>query len=114
MEYKRDNSRLEEEVRQAVDRQQQQQKIIFHQSSLTSLGELAAGIAHEINQPMQNISLSSEIIRDELADPDFNKAFVQKTVKGIFDDIERVRGIVDHIRIFFTALHFMQPTSKTN
>ena len=97
---KRDNSRLEEEVRQAVDRQQQQQKIIFHQSSLTSLGELAAGIAHEINQPMQNISLSSEIIRDELADPDFNKAFVQKTVKGIFDDIERVRGIVDHIRIF--------------
>ncbi len=95
-----ENLRLEEEVRLAIVKQQQQQKIIFHQSSLTSLGELAAGIAHEINQPMQNISLSTEIIRDELAENQFNKSFVQETVNGIFNDIERVRGIVDHIRLF--------------
>jgi signal transduction histidine kinase len=97
---RKENKRLEEDVRQAVFQQQQQQKIIFHQSSLTSLGELAAGIAHEINQPIQNISLSSEIIRDELSANDYNKKFVQKTVNGIFDDIDRIRGIIDHIRIF--------------
>ena len=97
---KKENIRLEEEVRQAIANQEQQQKIIFHQASLTSLGELAAGLAHEINQPMQNISLSAEAINDELSETDPNTGFVKKTAKGIFDDIDRVRRIVDHIRIF--------------
>lgn len=95
-----ENIRLEEEVREAIANQEQQQKIIFHQASLTSLGELAAGLAHEINQPMQNISLSAEAIRDELSEQTPDTGFVKNTAKGIFDDIDRVRRIVDHIRIF--------------
>ncbi len=95
-----ENLRLGEEVKQAIANQEQQQKIIFHQASLTSLGELAAGLAHEINQPMQNISLSAEAIRDELAESNPDTGFVKNTARGIFDDIERVRTIVDHIRIF--------------
>lgn len=97
---RRDNLRLGEEVDRAVQKQEEQQKIIFHQASLTSLGELAAGIAHEINQPMQNISLSAEAIRSELQEQYPDVAFVKKTADGVFDDIDRVRGIVDHIRIF--------------
>jgi len=97
---KNENIRLEEEVNQAIANQEQQQKIIFHQASLTSLGELAAGLAHEINQPMQNISLSAEAICDELEEQIPDAGFVKKTARGIFDDIERVKRIVDHIRIF--------------
>lgn len=97
---RREIFKLGVEVEQAVMKQEEQQKIIFHQSSLTSLGELAAGIAHEINQPMQNISLSAEAVNEELKVGKTDKSFLRKTVLGMFDDIERVRGIVDHIRLF--------------
>ncbi len=95
-----ENKNLEQRIAGALKKQEEQQQIIMHQSSLTSLGELAAGIAHEINQPMQNISLSTESIKYELAEEDPNKGFINQSVNEIFEDIVRVRQIVDHIRIF--------------
>ncbi|TRX71119.1 tetratricopeptide repeat protein [Carboxylicivirga sp. M1479] len=95
-----ENKNLEQRISAALKKQEEQQQIIMHQSSLTSLGELAAGIAHEINQPVQNISLSAESIKYELAEEQPNEPFLQKSVDEIFEDIIRVRQIVDHIRIF--------------
>ncbi|WP_430812618.1 MULTISPECIES: tetratricopeptide repeat protein [unclassified Carboxylicivirga] len=95
-----ENKNLAQRITDALKKQEEQQQIIMHQSSLTSLGELAAGIAHEINQPMQNISLSAESIKYELAEAKADKEFINKSVDEIFEDILRVRQIVDHIRIF--------------
>lgn len=95
-----ENKNLEARIAEALKKQEEQQQIIMHQSSLTSLGELAAGIAHEINQPVQNISLSTESIKYELAEEQPNKQFLNQSVEEIFEDIVRVRQIVDHIRIF--------------
>ncbi len=95
-----ENKNLEQRISEALKKQEEQQQIIMHQSSLTSLGELAAGIAHEINQPIQNISLSAESIKYELMEEQADKHFLNKSVDEIFEDIVRVRQIVDHIRIF--------------
>lgn len=95
-----ENKNLEQRIAEALKKQEEQQQIIMHQSSLTSLGELAAGIAHEINQPVQNISLSAESIKYELMEEMADKDFLNKSVNEIFEDIVRVRQIVDHIRIF--------------
>jgi len=95
-----ENKNLEQRISEALKKQEEQQQIIMHQSSLTSLGELAAGIAHEINQPVQNISLSAESIKYELAEEQQNIDFLNQSVNEIFEDIVRVRQIVDHIRIF--------------
>jgi signal transduction histidine kinase len=95
-----ENRNLELRINEALKKQEEQQQIIVHQASLTSLGELAAGIAHEINQPMQNISLSAESIRIELSEQKPDHAFVKQSVEEIFEDILRVREIVDHIRVF--------------
>ncbi len=95
-----ENHNLEVRIQEALEKQEKQQQIIVHQSSLSSLGELAAGIAHEINQPIQNISLSTESIKYELEENNIDKAFMNKSVTEIFEDIIRVREIVDHIRVF--------------
>jgi two-component system, NtrC family, sensor kinase len=97
---RRENINLEERIREALKKQEEQQQIIVHQSSLTSLGELAAGIAHEINQPMQNISLSAEGVMLELGEEQPDNGFIKQSVGEIFEDIVRVREIVDHIRLF--------------
>ncbi|TLX70850.1 sensor histidine kinase [Labilibacter sediminis] len=95
-----ENRNLELRINEALHKQEEQQQIIVHQASLSSLGELAAGIAHEINQPIQNISLSAEGIKFELEEKEPDQKFVLQSVSEIFEDIVRVREIVDHIRVF--------------
>ncbi|MES2525565.1 MAG: HAMP domain-containing sensor histidine kinase [Bdellovibrionota bacterium] len=41
-----------------------QQQELIHSSSLVALGEMAAGIAHEINNPLQVLSLQLAILKD--------------------------------------------------
>ena len=95
-----ENKNLETKVKEALQKQEEQQQIIVHQASLSSLGELAAGIAHEINQPIQNISLSAEGIKFELNEQEPDQGFIRQSTEEIFEDIVRVREIVDHIRVF--------------
>lgn len=46
---------------------EQQLKRLGQSEKLVSLGQLAAGIAHEINNPLTNISLNVQILKDKLA-----------------------------------------------
>lgn len=52
-----------------------------HSQKLESMGQLAAGIAHEINTPVQYVS--------------DNTSFMKKGFPGIFEVLERCREIVD-------------------
>jgi two-component system sensor kinase FixL len=58
--------RAEEEAREHRDR-------IAHVSRLSTLGEMAAGIAHEINQPLTAISLFAQAASRLVAAGDFEK-----------------------------------------
>jgi C4-dicarboxylate-specific signal transduction histidine kinase len=81
------------------ERQNMQVKALSH-AKLASLGEMATGIAHEINQPLSFLKIVYEAgLRDiaakrvnmvEMAD-DFNEALYQ---------IGRISTIIDHLRIY--------------
>ena len=82
-----------------------QRKIIeselFHAKRLTSLGEMASGIAHEIYQPINNIGL---IVDKLLMNASKNKWSCEKEIKSksekIFENVLRVQTIIDNIRSF--------------
>ncbi|MBZ0243451.1 MAG: response regulator, partial [Bacteroidales bacterium] len=57
------NQNLEERVKEELSKREKQQHLIMQKSRLESLGELAAGIAHEINQPLGGISFSLDNIQ---------------------------------------------------
>ena len=68
---------------------------------MASLGEMASGMAHEINQPLLSITLGIEnllmkIQRVKAVDESY---FHNKSEK-IFEDILRVGRIIDHVRAF--------------
>jgi signal transduction histidine kinase len=94
------NRDLERKIAEALQLQKEQQQIIVHQASLTSLGELAAGIAHEIKQPLQNISLSNESLDMENSEDEPDRDFIAKTVKDIYEDIKRIKFIINEISNF--------------
>lgn len=74
---------------------------LIHSERMAALGELASGIAHEINQPLNTISLAMDNILDEIAAKEkIEQGYIRKKSEKIFDNITRVRNIIDHIRVF--------------
>jgi signal transduction histidine kinase/iron only hydrogenase large subunit-like protein len=63
---------------------------------LASMGQLSAGIAHELNNPLGVITMYSNILRDELADDDP----MREDLDLIVEQTERCKGIVSGLLNF--------------
>jgi two-component system sensor histidine kinase PilS (NtrC family) len=63
---------------------------------MAALGELSAGIAHEIKTPLASICGSVEMLRDALPKEGEDRKLVDLVVK----ESERLRNIIDHFLLF--------------
>ncbi len=74
---------------------------LIHSERMAGLGEMASGIAHEINQPLNTISMAMDNILGEVASNEkIEMEYLQKKSDKIFENITRIRNIIDHIRVF--------------
>ncbi|TBR19723.1 MAG: hypothetical protein EPO57_02845 [Chitinophagaceae bacterium] len=72
-----------------------------HTKQMAQLGEMAIGIAHEINQPLNTISLVMDNLLYELNQPTpIDDFYFKQKLSKIFDNITRIRIIVDSINTF--------------
>ncbi|MCD4772786.1 MAG: response regulator [Bacteroidales bacterium] len=94
------NLHLEKRVNEELSKREKQQNLLIQKSKLESLGELAAGIAHEINQPLGGISMGLENILFKLSENEISPEYIKNKFSNLFADIERIRKIIDHVRIF--------------
>jgi PAS domain S-box-containing protein len=73
----------------------------MHADRMANLGEMASGIAHEINQPLNIISMVLDKILFETARKEkVDIEFIKEKADKIFENIIRIRNIIDHIRAF--------------
>jgi PAS domain S-box-containing protein len=73
----------------------------FHADRMANLGEMASGIAHEINQPLNIISLIMDNILFEASkEKMIEKDYLRRKIDKIFENITRIRNIIDHVRAF--------------
>jgi PAS domain S-box-containing protein len=94
------NQNLEERIQEALKRQEDQHSLLIQKSKLESLGELSAGIAHEINQPLGVMSLSFENLKQKISANKITPEYLDSKFKSIQENIKRIRDIIDHIRTF--------------
>lgn len=81
-------------------REQLRQEQMLHHARLAAMGEMAAALAHELNQPLAAIANFSGVVEHQLAVPQPNLAQAREVVDTIKGQALRAGDIVWRIREF--------------
>jgi len=87
---------LEEKVRLRTEELKKAQESLLQSEKLASIGLLASGVAHELNNPLTSILMNINLLMEEVRD----QANIHTELKRISDDTLRCRRIIDDLRDF--------------
>ena len=87
--------------KRAEERLHQKEAELAHISRVTTMGELAASIAHEVNQPLAGIVTNAKAGLNWLAGDSPNLAEVSEAIRRIIRDGNRAADVVSHMRGLF-------------
>lgn len=79
------------------DEKEEMQRQLYESAKLASLGELSAGVAHEINNPLNGVINFAQLLKDE---PVERSEFERQMIDGIIDEGGRIAEIVRGLLTF--------------
>ena len=91
---------LEKRVQERTQELEAKQAQLVQSAKLASLGELASGIAHELNNPLNNIGLFAGNAEQYLSGGRGEMAPLKECLDHIQDQVRRAASIIRHIRTF--------------
>ncbi|MGZ6287051.1 MAG: sensor histidine kinase [Bdellovibrionota bacterium] len=91
---------LEAQVRQRSVELARQQELVFAASKMSTLGEMAGGIAHEINNPLSIIKLKSEQLKEALSEGCLDKSLLVDMAATIVKVTDRIAEIIVGLKSF--------------
>ncbi|WP_022850110.1 PAS domain S-box protein [Limisalsivibrio acetivorans] len=92
------NEALEEKVQKETSLRIHKEQLLIQQSKMAAMGEMIAAIAHQWVQPLNTISLYSQIIKEEFGGEDGD---ISNYVGIIMNQISYMSQTVDDFRQFF-------------
>ena len=73
---------------------------IYQSAKLVTLGEMATGIAHEINQPLATLAMAVDNIQANIDSGQTDLKTVSENLELVSNQIDRAANIVRHMRIY--------------
>ncbi|MBN2077337.1 MAG: PAS domain S-box protein [Spirochaetes bacterium] len=69
-------------------------------AKMATIGEIATGIAHELNQPLNVIKTASQFLMDSIKEKYYTEEFLEERVGKIIAQTDRAAHIITHLRDF--------------
>jgi PAS domain S-box-containing protein len=87
-------------IRQDITEQKQRELTMVQSAKMASLGEMAGGIAHEINNPLTIIQGKASLLLKKSQNGGLSEAYTQEHLEKIVSTCERIAKIVNGLRTF--------------
>ncbi len=94
------NVELRKQVQDEFDINKSYELKLLKKSRLESLGEIASGIFHELNQPLSHLSLKIDNMLEKWHRGEVTEDYLLSKTEQIQRQISRMRGIIDEIKQF--------------
>ncbi len=89
-------------IKDAEKKLQEKQAQVVHAGRLTAMGEMATGIAHEINQPLAIMRIAADGLNSYFARQGI-QGMEAKAAQKIIEQVKRAAAIIDNMRSFARA-----------
>jgi two-component system NtrC family sensor kinase len=89
---------MEEQLAQREGELERKNRELLQSQKLAAIGTLASGVAHELNNPLNNIYISSQVLEREIDDT--SPPNLREVIKDIRGQTLRVKGIVGDLLEF--------------
>lgn len=94
-----DNLRKEIDARiDAEDELKENQTLLFQSSKLVALGEMASGIAHEINNPLASLKLSIDLLKKLKEKGKISNEKLEEQFKAQLDLVDRMNNTIQSMK----------------
>ncbi len=91
---------LERIVQMRTDQLREKDAQLVQSGKLATLGEMATGVAHEINQPLGGISLMTQGLQKAMEKGKLTDEILRTRLVSMQEQIERINKIINHLRTF--------------
>jgi signal transduction histidine kinase len=98
--YSIERKKLVAELEQSKHELAQKTIRLIQIEKMTALGELTAGVAHELNQPLNAIKIICDDILRDIANNRFSPTQLDGSLGEAIGEIDRMAEIIDHMAVY--------------
>ncbi len=92
---------LKVKVEEELKKNREKDRLLIQQSKLASMGEMLGNIAHQWRQPLNNVSLILQFLRDNYKNKEFKQEQLDKFILKANKHIEYMSETIDDFRNFY-------------
>ncbi|MDD9302568.1 MAG: histidine kinase [Desulfobacter sp.] len=101
-------------VKEKYQREKEMEFQVIQKEKLASLGLLTSGLAHELNTPLANALLYTQIALEELADKDLNRNSIGQHLSTVIDEVKQGSNVIKNLMYFSRHTHSDSKTVDCN
>ena len=95
-----ERKRIEAELEKAYLELKETTAQLVQNEKMRALGELTSGIAHELNQPLNNVKIVCDSLLRDIEKDRLEMDTLPHDLRDMVEQVNKMAGIIDHMRVF--------------